>query len=139
MPFIDPASYQTPETVLESNVKMVKGTDTTFLPVPGLITLNGLKINGYNVDLKMRYTVPVDVQQTQFETIEEPLAVISEMDGQKVLLRNLNSNFGIWQADAEFTVIGDWDTVAAASVEVEAVADPEPEKKDEKKAEKKDK
>lgn len=90
--------------------RVVVGTGSALLPVPGLLALRQVRMRGLVMEDIIERTVPLDPQQTRFLTIAtECCRVIKGVDGTAMLERNELSNFGVWQPGVDVFVIGDWD------------------------------
>lgn len=86
-----------------------KGTGTSQLPVPDLIELKGVKVNGEPLALTEAREVPKDGTLSEIMVQEFPMVLVDTNErGIPYLIRSSLSNHGIWQDGAPITVVGEW-------------------------------
>jgi hypothetical protein len=109
MPFIQAEKLPTPKN---PNTKEFKGSGTTHLHVPGLLKLESVQI-GLKEATPQEVVHKVPVRKTnddgdEWEKVVHPLFSLEIVKGEPYLLRNVVSNFGIWQVCETFYVTGEW-------------------------------
>lgn len=91
------------------NARVFKGDGTPYLRVPGLVALEKVVIGNMTIPFSEARAYPIDVSLQRHQTVQEPLIhVTRDNDGTPVIMRSLVSNDGLWQKDANVTVIGCW-------------------------------
>lgn len=116
----------TEQEQVSANTREFTGDGTPYLKVAALVTLLGVRIGPQDIPLTQEISFPIsagDPPRMGHETLEivkrEALA-----DGTPVLLRNIASNNGIWQAGVPIYVSGEWaDEKPATSGETATHAD----------------
>lgn len=97
----------------EQNCREFEGTGTPYLPVPGLKSLEKVRIGATEIPLSIIERVPVDANATIHEDVTIEMIRLEEgPGGTPVLLRNIKSNDGMWQAGMKIYVTGKWDSGA---------------------------
>lgn len=92
-----------------ANVRVFEGDGSHILRVPGLVTLEGVRVGPQSIPLTEDIEVPVDPQHSRKEIQSVSLVKLEVTpDGEEVLLRSLLSNDGLWQAGAKIYVAGEW-------------------------------
>jgi hypothetical protein len=77
------------------------------LRVPGLKTLQGVKVGGVDVPVEIVEQYPTAVEG-QFETVTVKLLALEEdIDGTPMIVRSTKSNFGVWPVGTVY-VSGTW-------------------------------
>ncbi len=104
------------------DVRQFTGDGTAYLHVPGLVTVLGVRVGEQEIPLSIEQEFPIDSTGKRTETVETPLiALVDSPSGEKILLRGMQSNHGIWQDGAPIYVKGEWED----EPEAEAPADDE--------------
>lgn len=77
------------------------------LRVPGLKTLQGVKVGGVDIPTEMVEQYPTAVEG-QFETVTVKLLALEEdVDGTPMIVRSIKSNFGVWLVGTVY-ISGTW-------------------------------
>lgn len=100
------------------------GDGSPYLRVPGLVTLEAVRIGTVEIPLTEKRTYPTDGTHKNFEHVDEPLIQLERDHQGAVLLRSILSNNGLWQSGQPVYVSGTWDdaaTPAATSPEAAPV------------------
>jgi hypothetical protein len=97
-----------------ANVRVFVGDGTPFLSVPGLKKVETVRVGGITLaDFEQK--VPVDSTLTKFEDQKVQMVELVEAeDGSPVLLRNIQSNDGVWQEGVSVYIAGEYDGEEAA-------------------------
>jgi hypothetical protein len=96
------------------------------LAVPGLKTLTGVRIGAQTIPLTISQKHPKDGTLTEHEEVTEDLVkLVTAPSGEQVLLRNTQSNDGMWQAGATVYVTGEWEEAGSAPAKVAKPAEGE--------------
>lgn len=97
---------------LDSNTRFFQGDGSHYLLTPGLRKLTGIRLGSMDMPLTITQRYQTDLIGNFYdETV--PLVIMDTLpDGTPVLLRNVQSNDGIWQV-GQIYVTGEWDSQAA--------------------------
>jgi topoisomerase IA-like protein len=91
------------------NTRMVEGNGTPFLEVEGLVAVQRIRIGHAELPLTETRQYITDNAGNK-TTVEEPIVSLQQHpeSGKPVLLRNVISNDGKWQAGAKIYITGEW-------------------------------
>jgi hypothetical protein len=93
-----------------ARTRMFSGEGGPVLKVPGLLSLESVRLAGIELNVSELRRYPTDPQQTRFEEELVPFVMLTRLpDGTAILLRNVVSNSGDWQAGELIAVAGEWD------------------------------
>jgi hypothetical protein len=103
------------------NVREFVADGTPELRVPGLISLESVRIGTTSIPLERDYKLPSNGNFTEKVNITLPqVAHDVTPDGVPILLRSKHSNDGIWQKGAKVYVAGEWESEAQPTVATDA-------------------
>ena len=98
-----------------ANTRAFKGDGTPYLKVPGLLKVEGIRVNFAELPLVEKREYPVDHTHQRLMTDEFPTVALEQaQDGTPVLLRSITSNDGLWQDGEPIYVTGEWDDAVPA-------------------------
>jgi len=107
--------YRAPGAAAEQQIdrlrtRMIQGTGTTELPVPGLRAVEKVRAAGLVFDEKIVRELPLDANQKNFfAAVVDTYRLVEGIDGEPFLERHPWSNDGVWQPKETFWITGDWD------------------------------
>lgn len=107
----------------DARTRAFVGDGSVYLRVPGLKSVEAINVGG--ADVPPKHTQKL-VQNLSMETYPETIDLFRlgrAMDGTPVLVRNKQSNFGIWQKGAMIYVRGEWEEDAPQEVTTEPTND----------------
>lgn len=109
-PMFHPIEGLTQAETAAANVREFKGDGSPYLHVPGLKKLAGVRVGPQIIPLEIEQRIPTSPSLTEFETVKTPLVVVETAPtGERILLRSIQSNNGIWQDGMPVYVAGEWD------------------------------
>ena len=86
---------------------LIKSTD--YVLVPGLVSVEEIRLDGQILPEYTDHSVPKDGTHKNFETIRLPnYQVTRDFRGESILQRGLNSNDGKWQPGSILAIKGVW-------------------------------
>ncbi len=102
---------------IAANTRSFIADGTPFLSVPGLLRVDGVRSGNLTFPKEIVNKIPLDASLTNHTIHRQPCVFLAiGKDGQATLLRNRQSNDGIWQDGVVFHVTGEWDAAVAETI-----------------------
>jgi hypothetical protein len=99
-----------------ADYRSFEGDGSPYLKVPGLKKIKAVRVGQVDVPLTIEQQIPTDATLKNFETqTVEMVKLVNTPEGEQVLLRNLQSNDGMWQKGVPVYVAGDWESAKGAA------------------------
>lgn len=91
------------------------GDDGYLLRVPGLLRVESVSLDGFELPDTIGYTVPIDAELTRFVGLAyQTYRLTQDLDGTPALQRSQFSNNARWNKNARILVVGDFAEEAPA-------------------------
>lgn len=110
--FVPSSIAHQPAQELKGETRVFVGDGGPILAVPGLKSVEQVRINGAIMDLSIVQKIPTTPAQTDFYTHRTPVFMIDGDGASAVLRRVVQSNDGLWQKGAQVAITGEWETTA---------------------------
>lgn len=95
----------------DGEARTFMGDGGPMLKVPFLTRIHAVYVGSKLLDNEIRQQVPVPANRDGVATVTHrtPVYSLGEIGGERVLLRVVQSNDGVWQDRVPVTIYGDWE------------------------------